>query len=55
MAQGAVVCVEASFQGEVKIGSGTVVHPCARILATGGPIIIGESNIIEERVVIENK
>ena len=55
VAPGAVVCVEAEVRGDVKIGTKTVVHPCAKILATAGPIIIGESNIIEELVVIENK
>jgi len=51
---GACVCVEAEIRGEVKIGTKTIVHPCARILATGGPIIIGDANIIEELVTIEN-
>ena len=55
VAPGAVVCVEAEVRGDVKIGTKTVVHPCAKILATTGPIVIGESNIIEELVVIENK
>ena len=52
---GAVVCVEAEVRGEVRIGTRSVVHPCAKILATNGPIVMGESNIVEELVVIENK
>lgn len=52
---GAVVCVEAEIKGEVKIGTRTIVHPCAKILATGGPIVIGDANIIEELATIENK
>jgi len=55
IATGAVVCVEADVQGDVKFGTRTIVHPCAKILATNGPIIIGEANIFEEQVLIENK
>jgi dynactin-6 len=47
--------VEAEVRGVIRIGTRTVVHPCAKILATEGPIVIGESNIVEEQVVIENK
>ncbi|CAH1252354.1 DCTN6 [Branchiostoma lanceolatum] len=36
-------------------GSRTVVHPKARIIAEGGPIVIGESNLIEEQVLIINR
>ena len=32
-----------------------MVHPSARILAEGGPIIIGESNLVQEKAVIINK
>ncbi|XP_033624726.1 dynactin subunit 6-like [Asterias rubens] len=52
---GAVVCVEAEIRGDVTIGARTVVHPKARIIAEGGPIVIGESNLIEEQVVIINR
>lgn len=51
---GGVVCVEAELSGEVKIGAKTIVHPCAKILATKGPIIIGDHNIVEELVTIQN-
>lgn len=36
-------------------GSHTVIHPCAKILAETGPIVIGENNLIEENVTIINK
>ncbi|VDK87644.1 unnamed protein product [Onchocerca ochengi] len=54
IASNAVVCKEAILEGEITIGSGTVVHPTAVIRATNGPIIIGENNNIEETSVIEN-
>lgn len=34
--------------------TGTVVHPSAHILAEGGPIVIGENNLIQEQVTIIN-
>jgi dynactin-6 len=52
---GAVVCVEAEITGDVRIGTKSIVHPCAKIKATKGPILIGEANIIEELVTIQNK
>ncbi|GIX94746.1 dynactin subunit 6 [Caerostris extrusa] len=52
---GAVVCKESELVGEITIGSRTVIHPKARIIAEDGPIIIGESNLIEEQVTIINK
>jgi len=53
---GAVVCVEAEISGDVRVGAKTIVHPCAKIkvLPGAGPIVIGESNIIEELVTIQN-
>uniref|UniRef100_A0A915Q0C3 Dynactin subunit 6 n=1 Tax=Setaria digitata TaxID=48799 RepID=A0A915Q0C3_9BILA len=54
IASDAVVCKEAILEGDITIGSGTVVHPTAVIRATNGPIIIGENNNIEETSVIEN-
>ena len=36
-------------------GKGTVVHPTVQILAEGGPIVIGDNNLLEEGVVIHNK
>eukprot|EP00730_Choanoeca_flexa_P019892 TRINITY_DN9731_c0_g3_i2.p1 TRINITY_DN9731_c0_g3~~TRINITY_DN9731_c0_g3_i2.p1 ORF type:complete len:163 (+),score=37.78 TRINITY_DN9731_c0_g3_i2:64-552(+) len=51
----ALVCRGAVLEGEVTVGAGTVIHPTARIVATKGPIIIGENNMIEEQAVVENK
>uniref|UniRef100_A0A0K0FGR6 Dynactin subunit 6 n=1 Tax=Strongyloides venezuelensis TaxID=75913 RepID=A0A0K0FGR6_STRVS len=42
------------LKGEITVGNQTVVQPYASLLATNGPIIIGEKNIIEEFVTIEN-
>ena len=50
-----MVCKETKIRGDVTIGSMTIVHPCATIIAEAGPIIIGDGNIIEEQVVIINK
>ncbi|XP_053716147.1 dynactin subunit 6-like isoform X3 [Synchiropus splendidus] len=55
LAAGAVVCVESEIRGDVTIGARTVVHPKARIIAEAGPIIIGESNLIEEQALIINR
>lgn len=52
---GAIVCKETKIRGDVTIGSMTVVHPCATIIADAGPIVIGDGNIIEEQVVIVNR
>ncbi|XP_037776437.1 dynactin subunit 6-like [Penaeus monodon] len=52
---GAVVCLEADYQGEITIGARTVIHPKARIIAEAGPIIIGEGNLIEEQAQIINR
>jgi len=37
------------------LGSRTVVHPKARIVAEAGPVVIGEGNLIEERCEIINR
>ena len=54
IASGAIVCNESTIVGDVSIGSRTVVHPKAQIIAEAGPIIIGENNLIEERARIVN-
>ncbi|PWA32691.1 hypothetical protein CCH79_00012394, partial [Gambusia affinis] len=54
IAAGAVVCVESEIRGDVTIGTRTVVHPKARIIAEAGPIVIGEGNLIEEQALIIN-
>lgn len=51
----ALVCHESKLRGDITIGSKTVVHPRATIIAEAGPIIIGESNIIEEQAYIINR
>jgi len=55
IAPGAVVCGECELRGDITIGAKTVIHPRARILAEAGPIIIGESNLIEELSCICNR
>ena len=52
---GSIVCKEAEIRGEVIIGSKTVIHPKARILALRGPIRIGDGNLIEEQTCIINQ
>ena len=52
--QGAVVSSECDLQGDITVGTRTVIHPKARIIAEAGPIRIGESNLIEEQVEIIN-
>lgn len=54
IAPGAIVCNECQLVGEISIGTRTVVHPKAQIIAEAGPIIIGENNMIEERARIIN-
>ncbi|CUT99351.1 dynactin subunit 6 [Echinococcus multilocularis] len=51
---GAVVASECDIQGDITVGTRTVIHPKARIIAEAGPIRIGESNLIEEQVEIIN-
>lgn len=51
----ALVCSEyTTLRGDILIGSKTVIHPTAKILANKGKIIIGDSNLIEEYVTIVN-
>ena len=51
----ALVCSEyTTLTGDILIGSKTVIHPTAKILANKGKIIIGDSNLIEEYVQIVN-
>lgn len=46
------MCLESKLKGVITIGSMTVVHPKASIIAEAGPIVIGENNIIEEQATI---
>lgn len=50
-----IICEQAEIKGNVTIGSSTIIHPKARIIAEAGPIIIGEGNLIEEKAVIWNR
>lgn len=50
-----IIANEADLRGEISIGSGTVVHPKATILALQGPISIGADCIIEELAVLVNR
>jgi dynactin-6 len=55
IAPGAMVCNECELHGDITIGSMTVIHPKASIIAEAGPIIIGECNIVEEQARIINR
>ncbi|XP_014255926.1 dynactin subunit 6 [Cimex lectularius] len=55
LAQGAVVCLETKLVGNISIGPRSVIHPKASIIAEGGPVIMGENNIVEEQCIIEHK
>lgn len=50
-----IIAHDADLRGEISIGSGTVIHPKATILALQGPISIGSDCIIEETAVIVNR
>ncbi|XP_063222356.1 dynactin subunit 6 isoform X2 [Bacillus rossius redtenbacheri] len=52
---GALVSKETELLGDITVGSMTIVHPSVRIIAEAGPIVIGENNIIEEKVCIINR
>lgn len=52
---GAVVCADAELRGEVVIGAGSVVQPGAKLLALGGPIVLGKNVVIEERAELVNR
>lgn len=55
IAPGALVCNECELVGDITIGSMTIIHPRATIVAEAGPIVIGDNNLIEEQVRIINK
>nr|WAW84819.1 dynactin 6 [Halisarca dujardinii] len=50
-----VVCKEAELSGDITFGSRCIVHPGARIVAEGGPIVMGDGNLIKEGATIINK
>ncbi|KAF9131639.1 hypothetical protein BGW39_001544 [Mortierella sp. 14UC] len=49
----ALVCQDNDLRGEIYVG--TVLHPQCRVWATGGPIMFGSGNIVEENAVIINR
>lgn len=50
-----LICREKTvILGNVTLGNECVVHPTTQIIARNGPIIIGNNNLIEERVSIIN-
>ncbi|KAF9901352.1 hypothetical protein EC991_006243 [Linnemannia zychae] len=51
----ALVCQDNDLRGEIYVGAGTVLHPQCRVWATGGPIMFGNGNIVEENAVIINR
>ena len=46
IAPGAIVCNECELKGDITIGTKTVIHPKAKIIAESGPIIIGKGFFI---------
>ena len=52
---GAVVCADAEIRGEVVIGAGSVVQPGAKLLAIGGPIVLGKNVVVDERAELVNR
>ena len=50
-----IIAADADLRGEISVGSGTVIHPKATILALQGAISIGSNCIIEETAVIVNR
>lgn len=50
-----IIAQDADLRGEISVGSGTLIHPKATILALQGPISIGSNCIIEETAIIVNR
>ncbi|CAO3563727.1 unnamed protein product [Mortierella alpina] len=51
----ALVCQDNDLRGEIYVGAGTVLHPQCKVWATGGPIMFGSGNIVEENASIINR
>ncbi|KAF9438581.1 hypothetical protein BGZ76_006801, partial [Entomortierella beljakovae] len=51
----ALVCQDNDLRGTITVGAGTVLHPQCKIWATGGSIVFGNGNIVEENAVIINR
>lgn len=50
----AIIAADAVLIGDINIGANCIIHPRASILATAGPIELGDECSIEELVVIEH-
>ena len=50
IASDAIVCKEAALQGDVSIGSGTVVHPCCQIIAERTVVCAGKVRFHAARI-----
>jgi dynactin-6 len=50
-----LICEGAFLQGNIILGHGNVLHPRSEIKSNNGPIVIGNDNIFEEQVLIENE
>ncbi|KAI9032448.1 hypothetical protein DFJ74DRAFT_764132 [Hyaloraphidium curvatum] len=50
-----LICESCSFTGDVKLGKNNVFHHHVRLDASGGPIVVGDSNIFEDRVHVVNR
>eukprot|EP00698_Gefionella_okellyi_P019429 TRINITY_DN5952_c0_g1_i1.p1 TRINITY_DN5952_c0_g1~~TRINITY_DN5952_c0_g1_i1.p1 ORF type:complete len:180 (-),score=29.72 TRINITY_DN5952_c0_g1_i1:306-797(-) len=48
----AIVCLDAEVSGNVVIGDGCMIQPRASIIASGGAIVLGCGNIVEERALL---
>lgn len=48
------VCEEARLYGTVAVGRQCVVHPKCEIRALAAPIVLGDRNVLEDRVVLES-
>ncbi|XP_026472716.1 lutropin-choriogonadotropic hormone receptor-like [Ctenocephalides felis] len=45
---GALVCEDSHLEGKITIGVGCVLHPKACIIASAGPVVLGDNCIVEE-------
>jgi hypothetical protein len=50
------VCGEAKLYGPypIHIGAGSVLHPGCRVEASGGPVVLGTYNVLEEHCCVRN-
>jgi len=45
-----MICEDGIIEGDVQIGTGTVVHPNVTLASSEtGTLVIGERNVIEDR------